>query len=76
MRTTLNLDDDVYEAARAQAATSGKPLGAIVSLLARRGLRPRTGPRRGGLPVFEVSTRAAIVPGGRASEPLAAEGVD
>jgi hypothetical protein len=40
MRTTLTLDDDVLEAARRLAAGQHIPLGAAVSLLARRGLKP------------------------------------
>ena len=42
MRTTVTLDDDVFEAAKAQAQASGKQLGAVLSQLARRGLRAST----------------------------------
>ena len=53
MRTTLDLDDDVLAAARALAVAEGRSLGAVISDLAKRGLRPR--PREGGdFPVFEV----------------------
>jgi hypothetical protein len=59
MRTTLQIDDDVYEAARALAKAEGKSLGQIVSGLARRGLRPRLEPRRrGAFPVFRVPAGA------------------
>ena len=39
MRTTLTLDDDVLEAARALAERRGQSIGTVVSELARRGLR-------------------------------------
>lgn len=40
MRTTLDLDETVLAAARALARSQGISLGAAVSELARRGLRP------------------------------------
>ncbi len=39
MRTTLNLDDDVYELVRAYSGDRSQSLGKIVSELVRRGLR-------------------------------------
>lgn len=55
MRTTLQLDDDVYEVARSIAAAERRSLGEIVSRLARLGLAPRANVReRNGFPVFEV----------------------
>jgi hypothetical protein len=47
MRTTLTLDDDVYEAALKISRKSGVRLGKVISRLARNGL-----PRR--FPVFDV----------------------
>jgi hypothetical protein len=59
MRTTLSIDDDVLEAARAIAEQTRRSLGQVVSDLARRGLKPRAEYRRGGgLPYFKVSERA------------------
>lgn len=59
MRTTLSIDDDVLEAARAIAEQTRRSLGQVVSDLARKGLRPRAeGRTRGGLPSFEVSEKA------------------
>ena len=57
MRTTLNIDDDILEAARSIAAARNLPVGAVLSELARSGLRQATTiPReRKGLPVFDVS---------------------
>jgi hypothetical protein len=66
MRTTLNLDDDVYEAVASLSHSSGQSLGKVLSQIARRGLKPRpVRKRRGGLPTFEVSKGAAIVPADR-----------
>lgn len=56
VRTTLQIDDDVYEAARSLAAAEDVTIGEIVSRLARRGLAPRvTAGERNGFPVVEVS---------------------
>lgn len=41
MRTTVTLDDDVYEAAKALAKASGKTLGQVLAELARRGTPDR-----------------------------------
>lgn len=57
VRTTLNLDDDILEAARAISRIERRPLGVIVSHLLRRGLVP-TQPRiddEEGFPVFRVA---------------------
>jgi hypothetical protein len=71
MRTTVTLDDDVFEAAQAQAAASGKTLGQVLSQLARRGLRaPAQSATRSGLPVFKVQPDADIIPSSRAKELL------
>lgn len=71
MRTTVTLDDDIFEAAQAQAQASGKNLGKVLSQLARRGLRAST-PKasKAGLPVFRVQPDAAIIPSSRAKELL------
>ncbi|MBX3733288.1 MAG: CopG family transcriptional regulator [Verrucomicrobiae bacterium] len=74
MRTTVTLDDDVFEAARAQAQASGRKLGEVLSQLARRGLRASAqGATPGGLPVFKVGPDADIIPGSRARDLLAEE---
>ncbi len=77
LRTTLNLARDVYEAARTLAQGSGKPLGVVVSDLARRGLRPQPGQAGDtGLPQFSVPPGAELIPGNRAGELLAEEGLE
>jgi hypothetical protein len=77
MRTTLTLDDDVYEAVRTLAEATGRSFGELVSDLVRKGLRPRAnlGSERG-LPVFQVPRDARVIPGDRAARLLADEGVD
>jgi hypothetical protein len=63
MRTTLNLDEDVMEAARALAHAERRPLGQVVSELARRGLAPletRLG-EEDGFPVFAVGRGAPAI---------------
>jgi|MudIll2142460700_1097286.scaffolds.fasta_scaffold382871_1 hypothetical protein len=74
MRTTLTLDQDVFEAAQALARASGRRLGQVVSDLLRRSLQapPAAGARpRSGLPVFDVAPGAPIIPGDRARALLA-----
>ncbi len=64
MRTTLQLDDDVLDAARAIAEAEGLTIGEAVSTLARRGLMPRHLTFPAGFPTFRVSENAtAITPG-------------
>ena len=55
MRTTLHLDDDVYEAERSLAAIDRSSVGKILSRLARRALNPaRPATSSKGFPVFDV----------------------
>ena len=68
MRTTLTLDDDVFEAAAHLAQVSGERLGKVVSKLARRGLVPeapatRRSNRR--FPTFDVPRNAPVIPAAR-----------
>ena len=66
MRTTLALDDDVLEAARALARQQGS-LGAVISGLARESLRtPASGSSdvqrvRSGLPLLPILSSGAVV---------------
>jgi hypothetical protein len=63
MRTTLTLDDDVYETALQLSKSSGEGLGKVVSKLVRRGLRPQAPIKRGKsrFPVFDVPANAPIM---------------
>ncbi|MEA2165734.1 MAG: hypothetical protein QOK37_3861 [Thermoanaerobaculia bacterium] len=56
MRTTLDIDEDVLQAARSVASAEGKNIGKALSDIARRGLAPRSQTKtRSGFPVFEVA---------------------
>ena len=67
MRTTLALDDDVLEAARALARQQGSTLGAVISGLARESLRsPARGSsdverERSGLPLLPILSSGSVV---------------
>jgi hypothetical protein len=53
MRTTLDIDDDVLQAAKELGALHGKTAGQVVSDLARRALSPTATHRlRNGVPVL------------------------
>jgi len=55
MRTTLDVENDVLDAARALAAARGISVGAALSELARRGVTARTPLKsRNGFAVFQV----------------------
>jgi hypothetical protein len=61
MRTTVTLDDDIFNLARAQSQASGMRLGKVISLMARRGLEHRPMIEiRNGLPVFPNRTNEII----------------
>ena len=57
MRTTLNIDDEILEAARSLAGERDVSVGTILSELARRGLRqrPSSHETRNGFSLFGVS---------------------
>ena len=78
MRTTVTLDDDVYEAAMHLSQTSGERLGKVLSELARRGLKPagitpRRGKRR--FPVFDVPENAPVIAATRIQRVIDEEGI-
>ena len=65
MRTTLDIEDDVLQAARELAQREGSTAGRVISTLARRGLavpagKPKKSPGvRGGVPL--VASRGEVV---------------
>ncbi len=62
MRTTLALDDDVFELVRRQAKLRGVSLGKAVSDLVRRGLVAATpSQEKGGLIVFQLPADSPTV---------------
>ena len=59
MRTTLEIDDDVLQAAKEIAASRGTTAGKVLSELARRGLAPTTRTKvrvRNGVPLLVART--------------------
>jgi hypothetical protein len=58
MRTTVDLDPDVLQAARSLARSRRTTLGRVLSDLARSGLAPRREGSRKGFPVFRVAPDA------------------
>ena len=66
MRTTLEIDDDVMEAARIMARLKNQGIGRTISDLARRGLMPDASPVRElefGVPVWKHGPGAVAVTG-------------
>lgn len=64
MHVTLDLDDDVLDAARDLAREQGRSTGAVVTDLARRGLMPARIDHNGRRPIIRAPAGApAITPG-------------
>lgn len=61
MRTTLELDDDVLDAARELARIRNESVGAVVSALARAGLKPTSVAVVDGLPVIRARPGASVI---------------
>jgi hypothetical protein len=63
MRTTLDIDDDVLQAAKELGALHGKSAGQMVSELARRALSPTMSHRlRNGVPVLPRRPAGSLRP--------------
>lgn len=59
MRTTLSIDDDILAVAKSIAATRSKPVGYVISELARKGINSFSKPVKSkGIPIFKVSKNA------------------
>ena len=60
MRTTITIDDDLFEAAKALAVQRKVPVGKIVSELMRKGLNAQAPSKVGksGFPMFQVPADA------------------
>ena len=61
MRTTLDIDDDVLSAARDLARERRESIGAVLSALARRGLRPTSVDVIDGLPVIRARAGEPVI---------------
>jgi hypothetical protein len=78
VRTTVTLDDDVYEAAMHLSRASGESLGKVLSTLARRGMKPPEAPARRSarrFPVFDIPTNAPVIPASRIQRVIDDEGI-
>ena len=80
MRTTVTLDDDVYEAALCQARATGRRLGSVLSEMARQALRAEPGTestagtsRR--FPSFQVPSDTRLIPISRVQRVLDEHGI-
>ena len=59
MRTTITIDDDLFEAAKSIAHSRDQSVGKVLSDLARKGLtRAASYTTRSGMPVFSVGETA------------------
>ncbi len=75
MRTTLDIADDVLQAAKEIAAVRGRTAGAVISELARRALAPsRSGRLRNGVPLLPRRAPGAKRPTMKLVEDLRDEG--
>jgi len=61
MRTTLMIDDDVLTVARVRARAENRSVGAVISELARRALKPDVTIRREDYPVLPLRKDAKPV---------------
>ena len=61
MRTTLDIDDDVLDAARELARERGQSIGALISALARAGLRPQSVEVVEGLPLIRATKDSPVI---------------
>ena len=81
MRTTVTLDDDVYEAAQAHAQATGKRLGRVLSEMARQALQPsgktskRSAKKPSRFPAFEVPKGARMIPASRIQKAIDEDGI-
>jgi hypothetical protein len=81
MRTTVTLDDDVYEAAQAHARATGKRLGRVLSEMARQALQPsgrrskRSAKEASRFPAFDVPAGTRIIPASRVQRALDEDGI-
>ena len=79
MRTTLDIEDDILQAARELAQREGSTAGQVISALARRGLaagtnKPKKSPRtRNGVPL--LPSRGQVVTLERIEKLMDEEGI-
>jgi hypothetical protein len=78
VRTTVTLDDDVYEAALHLSRVSGEGLGKTLSTLVRRALTPPAAPKKRKsqrFPTFDVPPNAPVIPASRIQRVIDEDGL-
>jgi len=76
MRTTVTLDDDVYQAISTLSQRSGLSLGKVLSKVAREGLKPKpVKKKKNGFPTFDVPPGTPMIPGDLAQKIWDEEGL-
>ena len=61
VRTTLEIDDDILDAARELSRARNESVGAVISTLARAGLRPASVDVVDGLPVIRAAATSPVI---------------
>jgi predicted transcriptional regulator YheO len=77
MRTTVTIDDDVYEVAMANAQATGRRFGSVLSDMARKAIELESGAqtKRGRFATFSVPKDASVIPASRIQKALDEDGV-
>jgi hypothetical protein len=79
MRTTVTIDDDVYEAARANAQATGRRIGRVLSDMARTALELQQTPpahkRRARFATFDVPEGSRPISASRIQKALDEDGI-
>jgi hypothetical protein len=78
MRTTVTIDDDVYEAALAHSRATGQRLGKVLSAMARRALHQpaaKRSKRKTRFTGFSVPSDAPVITAAAVQKALDDEGI-
>jgi hypothetical protein len=74
MRTTITIDDDVYEVAAANAQATGRRIGSVLSDMARTAIEleqiPLPRRKRERFATFSVPKNAVVIPASRIQKAL------
>jgi hypothetical protein len=79
MRTTVTIDDDVYEAALANSRATGRRLGRVLSDMARTALQPQQTPpsrrKRSRFASFDVPEGSPVISAAKVQKSLDEDGI-
>ncbi|MEA2236632.1 MAG: hypothetical protein QOC81_1356 [Thermoanaerobaculia bacterium] len=79
MRTTVTIDDDIYEAALANARATGRRLGQVLSDMARKALEPQRNvpsrKRRTRFASFDVPAGSRMILASKVQKALDEDGI-